>query len=185
MKNNNTEFKEDNLAAIGIGAMIVFISLILVAAVASAVIIQTAEKLQQNAQKTGDDTSNEMRAKVLVMGGYIDAAANYVLFIKLAAGSQSVSTDDVIVQMQCGTDEIIRLGSVTPTGAVIEQLDTIQDGFTDAGDIENDRGYAMEIVGDAACTAVDSIPVFIHIKGAGTTYEVLNTQDKTDGAAIV
>ena len=62
--------QNDTYAAIGIGAMIVFIALILVAAVASAVIIQTGEKLQQNAQETGDDTQNSMRGKVKLVGAY-------------------------------------------------------------------------------------------------------------------
>ena len=46
--------------------MIVFIALILVAAVASAVIIQTAEKLQQNAQSTGEDTTDMMARKIFI-----------------------------------------------------------------------------------------------------------------------
>ena len=75
MKNTQEKnMKNDNLAAIGIGAMIVFIALILVAAVAAAVIIQTAEKLQQNAQSTGDDTTDEMSGKVQVLNVFREHA---------------------------------------------------------------------------------------------------------------
>ena len=59
--------ESDDLASIGIGAMIVFIALILVAAVASAVIIQTGEKLQQNAQQTGSDTQEEIGGKINII----------------------------------------------------------------------------------------------------------------------
>ena len=179
------EVKEDNYAAIGIGAMIVFISLILVAAVASAVIIQTAEKLQQNAQKTGDDTSSELRAKINVVGGYLDDAANdnYVLLVKLAAGSEDIPTVDIVVQMQCGTNLLTR--SVGQANLNLEPMDTIADGITNVATMENDQGYGMQINGAAACNTEESIPVFIHIKGAGSTYEVLQITDRTDGAAII
>ncbi|MEE3090611.1 MAG: flagellin, partial [Candidatus Thermoplasmatota archaeon] len=69
--NNERNETRDNVAAIGIGAMIVFIALILVAAVAAAVIIQTAEKLQQNAQSAGDDTQEQMSTKVVLLSTVI------------------------------------------------------------------------------------------------------------------
>ena len=78
MKENTNE-KSDNIAAIGIGAMIVFIALILVAAVAAAVIIQTAEKLQQNAQASGDDTQEQMSTKVTLINIIINTCSGSIL----------------------------------------------------------------------------------------------------------
>ena len=71
--------------------MIVFISLILVAAVASAVIIQTAEKLQQNAQRTGEDTSDELSGKITIQSGYSKMASKRCMFMsRLGAGSDTI-----------------------------------------------------------------------------------------------
>ena len=54
-KNTSLEerMKEDQIASIGIGAMIVFIALILVAAVASVVIIQTVKNCNKTHSKLG------------------------------------------------------------------------------------------------------------------------------------
>ena len=49
--------------SIGIGAMIVFIALILVAAVASTVIMETIESLQQKGENTGSDVSATVNTK--------------------------------------------------------------------------------------------------------------------------
>ena len=57
--------------SIGIGAMIVFIALILVAAVASTIIIKTAEELQQNAENTSSDTRQQISGKVSISDVYV------------------------------------------------------------------------------------------------------------------
>jgi len=102
MKENTNE-KSDNIAAIGIGAMIVFIALILVAAVAAAVIIQTAEKLQQNAQTTGEETTSLLSSKVMVKNVIVPSAGALYITFELAPGSDTITAALVAWVIVCGT----------------------------------------------------------------------------------
>ena len=71
--------------SIGIGAMIVFIALILVAAVASTIIIKTAEELQQNAEQTSSDTRQQISGKVAITDLIVATTADCLLYTSDAA----------------------------------------------------------------------------------------------------
>ena len=102
MNRNKLNNEENDFGAIGIGAMIVFIALILVAAVASAVIIQTGEKLQQNAQQSGSDTQREISGKISINTVVVYTTAQYYLmYFETSPGSEPISTNTVHWQMSC------------------------------------------------------------------------------------
>ncbi len=95
------EFTHENRegGSIGIGAMIVFIALILVAAVASTIIIKTAEELQQNAENTSDDTRKQISGKVSLVDVFVKTAAD-----PLTTGANTdVATMEVIARISSGS----------------------------------------------------------------------------------
>ena len=94
-------FNNEESGSIGIGAMIVFIALILVAAVASAVIIQTGEKLQQNAQKSGDDTQREISGKITINSAFVVDTGTVRLYIESAPGSGVLAANEIATQVTC------------------------------------------------------------------------------------
>jgi len=96
--------KSDEFGAIGIGTLIVFIALILVAAIAAAVIIGTAEELEEQAETAGQDAENLVEGKINLMyaEGTIDSVSGEIdevdLYIDLY-GSQGVDMRDIVLHV--------------------------------------------------------------------------------------
>jgi len=91
----NIKEKNCNNAAIGIGAMIVFIAMVLIAGIAASVMVQTSTKLESQAYSTGSETTSEVATGISVfrIEGY-------------AAPNQDISKIAIIVRPRAGSSDI-------------------------------------------------------------------------------
>ena len=179
MKENSNE-KSDTIAAIGIGAMIVFIALILVAAVAAAVIIQTAEKLQQNAQNTGAETTDMLSSKVMVLSVMIIEDGNLYITFELAPGSSTIDPRDIDFSIVC------EAGAVTGTFAAASEVGSLA---AVGGLLVSKVTYDIELtalsiqVCEPASNAAHTL--LIQSKAGGFTFETLNYGSDVSAGSVV
>ena len=207
-----TQYKNDDGASIGIGAMIVFIALILVAAVASTIIIKTAEELQQRAEATGDDTRDEISGKLQIVMAYVsedDGLAATVdvmevtLIVQMAAGSDQTLLSDISWLIVCndGTATVdTNTGSLDDgTNVFAEALDgtamaagaSVTAGQTfaiviDTNDNGNDDTVGANAVTDGCQAGVgDNQELRLIVDGGGETYSQLTFNSVESGSMIV
>ncbi|RLF82893.1 flagellin [Thermococci archaeon] len=98
--------------AIGIGTLIVFIAMVLVAAVAAAVLINTSGYLQQRAEATGRQTTQEVSTgiKIDAVTGYANDTNNMTLMtiqISLNAGGSRIDLNQTKVYLDNGQKQIV------------------------------------------------------------------------------
>lgn len=200
---NTEENVNNNGAAIGIGAMIVFIALILVAAVASAVIIQTAEKLQQNAQQTGEDTREEIGGKVTILAVYTDDDADgsatdgdgdtvntnddgLIIIFELAPGSEIVAEGDVHFQILCDNGGLNQVD--WPASAATRVDGTALGGTEDLSPgIQYRLGISLNDNGGGDCPATVNTEnaMYVYVQGGGVTFETLKYGSSVASGTIV
>ena len=92
----------DDRGQVGIGTLIVFIALVLVAAIAAGVLINTAGFLQTQAEQTGEESTNQVANNVDVIGESGDSDGsqvnNVTLLVQRTAGSDDVDLEEVTIE---------------------------------------------------------------------------------------
>lgn len=113
----NQNIAEDEQAAVGIGTLIVFIAMILVAAVAASVIIQTAENLQQRAYAVGKQTIRDVSSglQVIEVTGYTDVNKTKIQYLAIAisprAGSLDIDLNRTLIYLKLNNFSVLSLNT--------------------------------------------------------------------------
>ena len=100
-----------NKGAVGIGAMVIFIAMVLIAAIAASVLVQTAGQIENQAARTGEQTKNEISTGVFVLdiSGKVvnNKVENMTITIRLRPGSNDINLNNVALEVADGTKKVL------------------------------------------------------------------------------
>jgi len=104
--------KRKDVGSIGIGAMIVFIAMVLVAGIAASVLIQTSTRLETQAMATGSETTDEVSSGIAVFDilGYADSGSDIskiAIGVRPRAGSDGIDLSQVYLEISDTSKKVV------------------------------------------------------------------------------
>jgi len=174
---SNSTFNK-SIAAIGIGAMIVFIAMVMVAGIAASVIIQTSTTLETQSLSTGRETTTEVSTGVAVFAieGYAASSADIsklAILIRPRAGTAFVDISNMFIEISNTTVKKI----LNYTSDYYSKPDGLNDIFSasvfpDYGGTGDATRFGILVLEDADGSISSSNPI---INRGDKVYLCLNT----------
>ena len=102
--------KRKDVGSIGIGAMIVFIAMVLVAGIAASVLIQTSTTLESQAMATGSETTDEVAGGIAVFdveGHVATDIDGLAITVRVRAGSPDIDLNETMILLTEGSRKVL------------------------------------------------------------------------------
>ena len=182
--------ENDERGQVGIGTLIIFIAMVLVAAVAAGVLINTAGLLESTASDTGQDSQAQVSNQISVVSASGNVSSSEVAYLNFtvmkSAGSDDIDLEDATVEVT--TDEVSETLTFSSAGYDGSGNFTVADTATPSSYLDpstagvdvvltesSERqiiGISMTDLGDALVEGEEATVRFVDQSGATTVYGV-------------
>ncbi|NJE29463.1 flagellin [Thermococcus sp. 18S1] len=154
------KFGRKKRGAVGIGTLIVFIAMVLVAAVAAAVLINTSGYLQQRAEATGKQTTQQVSTGLgidqvvgHVSGNSMDKMA---IYISLRPGSEPVDLTQAVLTLDDGRKVVtLRYNSTFFVGSA--PADLFDDNVNSTNKVTAWKVYKLQTMGNNTTVTISTL----------------------------
>jgi flagellin FlaB len=196
-------FDKDERGQVGIGTLIVFIAMVLVAAIAAGVLVNTAGFLQATAEDAGQESVNKVTNRVDVVNthGEVQSSSieNITMTVRLAAGSGAVDMNETSIKYI--SDENVQTLTNTTDGAEKQYADSTHFALTEITDDDSSFGVlnsqedrynvhinATAVEGSEGLDTGEQVRLDITSRTGGTTQVILTMPQqlagKSDGEPV-
>ena len=176
-------FNDTDRGQVGIGTLIVFIAMVLVAAIAAGVLINTAGLLQTQAEATGEETQQQVSDRIQVQSatGNVegDDVDEITVTVTKSPGADDIDLNEVTYQFV--TDDAVENGVVEGDAVGVEDItaETGDEVITDRSDryqLIFDAGQGEEHL-DAPLEAGDNVQLTLTTAAGASTITELRVPD--------